>query len=208
MKSEKQKELRLLLVEVLKSAPILFARMLLDYAETGMRDGESYDSQIQYIKLMRDSDAVPSLEKLPTLVVEALSFAIEALHDEYLPYHKVRVPFIAHVYRVIALLIESGVNDENIMAAAALHHAVEKGIVGLGDVLALFGEDVWHLVQQLTTVVEFDNATGDEWRRMETRVMKVISASPNIKDGVIKISSADAIVFGNNIILGIGASFF
>lgn len=202
MESEKQKVQRLLLVEVLKSAPIMFGKGILVGVQTGMWSGESCDSHIQYLKkhkkLIDKSITAPSLEKLPTLVVEALSFATEALHDEYLPHHKFKVPFVAHIYQVIATLINSSARHENVMAAAALHHAVEKGIIGLGDVLALFGEDVWRMVEQLTTVVEF-NGKGDEWQRMETRIMRVTSAPLDIKDAVINITAADAIVFGNAI---------
>lgn len=54
-------------------------------------------------------------------------------------------PYILHPLRVMQM-----VDDDECRIVAVLHDAVEDGGVGLGDVLALFGETIWSAVDAVT----------------------------------------------------------
>jgi (p)ppGpp synthase/HD superfamily hydrolase len=86
------------------------------------------------------------------MLEDAINFAVDAHAGQFDKSGKL---YIYHPYRVM-----HAVDGELDKTVAILHDTVEDCDVGLGDILALFGSDVWKAVDALTrrdceTYVEF-----------------------------------------------------
>ncbi len=96
-------------------------------------------------------------------ITDALAFAKEA-HEGQL--RKSGDPYIVHPI-LVAAITASISSDETMVLAAILHDVVEDTSYGIDDIKSRFGEDVAHLVEGLTKIVEIRDSelvpsTSDE----------------------------------------------
>ncbi|BDA75866.1 hypothetical protein CAL7716_100320 (plasmid) [Calothrix sp. PCC 7716] len=202
MEESARKEFRLLLTEVLGMAPINLAKTILIDVQAAFKNygtaatRSQIDTLNYYKERIEESAIAAGLPKLPTQVVKALDEAAKVLHDETLPHHELNVPFMAHVYYVVGVLLESHVTDENFLSAAALFHAVEKGILTLDDIKSSFSKETRRLVESLTSVSELERNTP-KWQRFEMLLAKAHSAPDDIKDTVNFVWAAETIAMGS-----------
>ena len=83
-------------------------------------------------------------------ILEALEFAKEAHEGQY---RKSGEPYVIHPILVAALVAYVS-NDETMVIAALLHDVVEDTPYTIEDIQQRFGDDVAHLVEGLTKIVE------------------------------------------------------
>lgn len=202
MEESVRKEFRLLLTDVLDMAPINLAKTILIDIQAAFKNYGTAATRTAiysfnfYKKRIQESAIVAELPKLPKQVIKALDEAAIVLHDETLPHHELNIPLMAHVYYVVGILLESHVTDKNFLSAAALFHAVEKGILTLDNIASSFGKETRRLVESLTSVSELDRNTPS-WQRFEMLLAKTNSAPSDIKTAVNLIWAAETISIGN-----------
>ena len=125
---------------------------------------------------MRDRDGHPlsqahSLIDGSELLGAALAVAAEAHRDQR---RRDGTPYLAHPLRVCELLALAGA-DEQTLAAALLHDAVEDSALTIGEVVARFGLRVGELVAALT-----EDERLDEWvERKDALRAEVAQAGPD-----------------------------
>ena len=106
----------------------------------------------------------------PDLVGKALATASEAHRDQR---RADGAPYLAHPLKVCELLAHAGA-DQQTLAAALLHDAVEDSELGVGDVVERFGVEIGELVAALT-----DDATIADWgARKDALRAQVAEAGP------------------------------
>ncbi|MCF6201726.1 MAG: HD domain-containing protein, partial [Hydrogenimonas sp.] len=123
--------------------------------------------------LLQKLEAVDSVSKAQTLLfdtiapsqrlTDALSFAKDA-HEGQL--RKSGEPYIVHPI-LVAAITASISSDETMVIAALLHDVVEDTAFTIEEIKERFGEDVAHLVEGLTKIVEIRDSelvpsTSDE----------------------------------------------
>jgi GTP pyrophosphokinase len=116
----------------------------------------------------------------------ALVYAIQAHASQFRK--GTRIPYIAHLLSVSALVIEDG-GDEDEAIAALLHDAVEDqgGAPRFEDIRATFGDNVAAIVEGCT---DTDEVPKPPWRaRKEAHIQHLVTAS----DSVIRVSLADKV---------------
>lgn len=86
--------------------------------------------------------------------------------------NKARDPYITHPIEVMQLLVDCGVSDESILAAALLHDVVEDTPVTLDDIREEFGDDVAELVAEVT-----DNKKLPKKERKIAQLERIAKAS-------------------------------
>lgn len=79
------------------------------------------------------------------LLKRALDQAAVWHRDQHRKYPGVQVPYVSHLAGVTAILARHGF-DEIVLAAGALHDAVEDTEASLGDIARMFGDEVAALV--------------------------------------------------------------
>ncbi len=105
------------------------------------------------------------------LLGAALAVAAEAHRDQR---RRDGTPYLAHPLRVCELLALAGA-DEQTLAAALLHDAVEDSALTIGEVVARFGLRVGELVAALT-----EDERIDEWvARKDALRAEVAEAGPD-----------------------------
>ena len=104
-------------------------------------------------KLKSIDDAIEILSRQIEIdddIEKALSFSIEAHKEQY---RKSGEPYVVHPI-LVAAITASISNDKTMVIAALLHDVVEDTDFTDEDIEKRFGEDVWHIVDGLTKIVE------------------------------------------------------
>ena len=129
---------------------------------------------------------------------EALELAIRLHgHDTR---KKCKVPYLAHVLNVCALVIQDG-GDEDEAVAALLHDALEDkpGEITVGEIQARFGGKVAGIVTLCTDTVEgFKGGDKGPWRERKERYLNAVRHhDPALLRVTVadKIDNARAIIF-------------
>jgi guanosine-3',5'-bis(diphosphate) 3'-pyrophosphohydrolase len=119
-----------------------------------------------------------------SLILQAACFAAER-HRSQLRKGAESTPYINHPLEVARILIdEGGVSDPEVIAAALLHDTIEDTETTGEELLALFGERVTGLVQEVT---------DDKALPKETRKQLQIFHAPHKSSGAALVKLADKI---------------
>ena len=120
------------------------------------------------------------------LVSEAIAFAVKA-HDG-MRRKKSDVPYILHPMEA-AVIVGTMTDDQNLIAAAALHDVVEDAGITIREIEEKFGKRVRELVQSETEDKRADLPPSDTWR---IRKEESLEALKNIDDvGVLMVWLGD-----------------
>ena len=105
------------------------------------------------------------------LVSEAIAFAAKA-HDG-MRRKKSNVPYILHPMEA-AVIVGTMTDDQNIIAAAALHDVVEDTDITIGEIEKRFGKRVRELVQSETEDKRPDLPPEKTWRIRKEESLRVL----------------------------------
>ena len=120
------------------------------------------------------------------LVSEAIAFAVKA-HDG-MRRKKSEAPYILHPMEA-AVIVGTMTNDQNLIAAAALHDVVEDTSVTIEEIEEKFGKRVRELVESETEDKRADLPPSDTWRIRKEESLSVLK---NAKDvGVLIVWLGD-----------------
>ena len=120
------------------------------------------------------------------LVSEAVAFAVKA-HDG-MRRKKSDLPYILHPLEA-AVIVGTMTDDQNLIAAAALHDVVEDAGVTITEIEARFGKRVRELVESETEDKRADLPPSDTWR---IRKEESLEGLKNTKDiGVLMVWIGD-----------------
>ena len=111
------------------------------------------------------------------LVSEALAFAVKA-HDG-MRRKKSDAPYILHPMEA-AVIVGTMSDDQNLIAAAALHDVVEDAGVTIEEVEAKFGKRVRELVESETEDKRADLPQSDTWRIRKEESLTVLKNAEDI----------------------------
>ena len=120
------------------------------------------------------------------LVSEAIAFAVVA-HDG-MRRKKSESPYILHPMEA-AVIVGTMSDDQNLIAAAALHDVVEDAGITLEDVEARFGKRVRELVESETEDKRADLPPSDTWRIRKEESLAVLKNTDDI--GVLMVWLGD-----------------
>lgn len=92
------------------------------------------------------------------------------------------LPYIAHPAAVASILVQAGVTDPNIIAAAWLHDVVEDTDVTIEDITEQFPEEVVHLVDAMSETKQDAAGTKLPWaERKAHHIRKMADATEDAK---------------------------
>ena len=111
------------------------------------------------------------------LVSEAIAFAVKA-HDG-MRRKKSEAPYILHPMEV-AVIVGTMTNDQNLIAAAALHDVVEDADITLEEVEERFGKRVRELVESETEDKRADLPPESTWRVRKEESLEVLKNTDDI----------------------------
>ena len=111
------------------------------------------------------------------LVSEAISFAVKA-HDG-MRRKKNDSPYILHPMEA-AVIVGTMTNDQNLIAAAALHDVVEDSGVNIEEIEEKFGARVRALVESETEDKRADLPPADTWRIRKEESLAVLKNTDDI----------------------------
>ena len=111
------------------------------------------------------------------LVSEAIAFAVKA-HDG-MRRKKSEAPYILHPMEA-AVIVGTMTNDQNLIAAAALHDVVEDADVTLEEVEERFGKRVRELVESETEDKRADLPPESTWRVRKEESLEVLKNTDDI----------------------------
>ena len=111
------------------------------------------------------------------LVSEAIIFAVKA-HDG-MRRKKSEAPYILHPMEA-AVIVSTMTDDQNLIAAAALHDVVEDADISIDEVEAKFGKRVRELVESETEDKRADLPPTDTWRIRKEEYLKVLRNADDI----------------------------
>ena len=120
------------------------------------------------------------------LVSEAIAFAVKA-HDG-MRRKKSESPYILHPMEA-AVIVGTMTNDQNLIAAAALHDVVEDANINLDEIEAKFGKRVRELVQSETEDKRADLPPASTWRIRKEESLSVLKNTDDI--GVLMVWLGD-----------------
>ena len=120
------------------------------------------------------------------LVSEAIAFAVKA-HDG-MRRKKSEAPYILHPMEA-AVIVGTMSDDQNLIAAAALHDVVEDAGVTIEEVEARFGKRVRELVESETEDKRADLPPSDTWRVRKEESLYVLKNTDDI--GVLMVWLGD-----------------
>ena len=120
------------------------------------------------------------------LVSEAIAFAVQA-HDG-MRRKKSDAPYILHPMEA-AVIVGTMTDDQNLIAAAALHDVVEDAGITLEEVEEKFGTRVRELVEAETEDKRADLPPTDTWRIRKEESLEVLKNTNDI--GVLMVWLAD-----------------
>ena len=111
------------------------------------------------------------------LVSEAIAFAVKA-HDG-MRRKKSESPYILHPMEA-AVIVGTMTDDQNLIAAAALHDVVEDAGISLQEIEARFGVRVRELVESETEDKRADLPPESTWRIRKEESLRVLRDSDDI----------------------------
>ena len=120
------------------------------------------------------------------LVSEAIAFAVKA-HDG-MRRKKSEAPYILHPMEA-AVIVGTMSDDQNLIAAAALHDVVEDAGITLDEVEEKFGTRVRELVESETEDKREDLPPSDTWRIRKEESLAVLKNTDDI--GVLMVWLGD-----------------
>ena len=120
------------------------------------------------------------------LVSEAIAFAVKA-HDG-MRRKKSESPYILHPMEA-AVIVGTMTDDQNLIAAAALHDVVEDANITLDEIEAKFGKRVRELVQSETEDKRSDLPPASTWRIRKEESLSVLKNTDDI--GVLMVWLGD-----------------
>ena len=111
------------------------------------------------------------------LVSEAIAFAVKA-HDG-MRRKKSDAPYILHPMEA-AVIVGTMTDDQNLIAAAALHDVVEDAGITLEEIKEKFGQRVWELVQSETEDKREELPPAQTWRIRKEESLAVLKNTDDI----------------------------
>ena len=111
------------------------------------------------------------------LVSEAIVFAAKA-HDG-MRRKKSDAPYILHPMEA-AVIVGTMTDDQNLIAAAALHDVVEDAGITLDEIKEKFGQRVWELVRSETEEKREDLPPAQTWRIRKEESLAVLKNAEDI----------------------------
>ena len=120
------------------------------------------------------------------LVSEAIAFAVKA-HDG-MRRKKSEAPYILHPMEA-AVIVGTMSDDQNLIAAAALHDVVEDAGITIDEVEERFGARVRELVESETEDKRADLPPSDTWRVRKEESLAVLKNTDDI--GVLMVWLGD-----------------
>ena len=120
------------------------------------------------------------------LVSEAIAFAVKA-HDG-MRRKKSEAPYILHPMEA-AVIVGTMTNDQNLIAAAALHDVVEDADISIEEVEEKFGKRVRELVESETEDKRADLPPAQTWRIRKEESLAVLKNTEDI--GVLMVWLGD-----------------
>ena len=111
------------------------------------------------------------------LVSEAIAFAVKA-HDG-MRRKKSEAPYILHPMEA-AVIVGTMTNDQNLIAAAALHDVVEDAGITIEEIEQRFGKRVRELVQSETEDKRADLPPTETWRIRKEESLNVLRNTEDI----------------------------
>jgi hypothetical protein len=119
---------------------------------------------------------------IPQAVIEAIHFTMG---------RNPQIGKCSRLFNVVATLLESGVTDESILVAAALHN--NKNVTS-DEILQSFGEKVWQIVTQLS-----DTEIGTSTQEQHTNYIAALKHCPHhIERQVLLISATNELLNGRD----------
>jgi len=120
------------------------------------------------------------------LVSEAIAFAVKA-HDG-MRRKKSEAPYILHPMEA-AVIVGTMTDDQNLIAAAALHDVVEDANITIDEIEEKFGKRVRELVESETEDKRADLPPTDTWRIRKEESLAVLKNTEDI--GVLMVWLGD-----------------
>ena len=120
------------------------------------------------------------------LVSEAIAFAVKA-HDG-MRRKKSESPYILHPMEA-AVIVGTMSDDQNLIAAAALHDVVEDAGVTMEEIEAKFGKRVRELVASETEDKRADLPPADTWRTRKEETLAILKNTDDV--GVLMVWLGD-----------------
>ena len=120
------------------------------------------------------------------LVSEAIAFAVKA-HDG-MRRKKSNVPYILHPMEA-AVIVGTMTDDQNLIAAAALHDVVEDADIAIEEIEEKFGKRVRELVDSETEDKRADLPPSETWRIRKEESLKFLKNTDDI--GVLMVWLGD-----------------
>ena len=120
------------------------------------------------------------------LVSEAIAFAVKA-HDG-MRRKKSSVPYILHPMEA-AVIVGTMTDDQNLIAAAALHDVVEDAGITIEEIEERFGKRVRELVQSETENKRADLPPAETWRIRKEESLAVLKNTEDM--GVLMVWLGD-----------------
>ena len=111
------------------------------------------------------------------LVSEAIAFAVKA-HDG-MRRKKSESPYILHPMEA-AVIVGTMTDDQNVIAAAALHDVVEDAGITLQEIKERFGKRVWELVASETEDKRADRPPEETWHIRKEESLSVLKNTDDI----------------------------
>ena len=120
------------------------------------------------------------------LVSEAVAFAVRA-HDG-MRRKKSKAPYILHPMEA-AVIVGTMTDDQNLIAAAALHDVVEDAGISIDEIEEKFGKRVRELVESETEDKRADLPPSDTWRVRKEESLNVLKNTDDL--GVLMVWLGD-----------------
>ena len=120
------------------------------------------------------------------LVSEAIAFAVKA-HDG-MRRKKSDIPYILHPMEA-AVIVGTMSEDQNLIAAAALHDVVEDAGISIDEIEARFGKRVRELVESETEDKRAELPPSSTWRVRKEESLEVLKNTDDI--GVLMVWMGD-----------------
>ena len=118
------------------------------------------------------------------LVSEAIAFAVKA-HDG-MRRKKSESPYILHPMEA-AVIVGTITDDQNLIAAAALHDVVEDAGIAIEEIEAKFGKRVRELVESETEDKRADLPPSDTWRIRKEESLEVLKNTDDVAVPIVWI---------------------
>ena len=118
------------------------------------------------------------------LVSEAIAFAVKA-HDG-MRRKKSESPYILHPMEA-AVIVGTMTDDQNLIAAAALHDVVEDAGITIEEIEAKFGKRVRELVESETEDKRTDLPPSDTWRIRKEESLEVLKNTDDVAVPIVWI---------------------